>query len=485
MGQARKIAVVGAGVGGLATACRLSQKGYPVEVFEKLAECGGRNHLLEDKGFKFDMGPSFVLMPDFFEEIFSACGENLNDYLRLQVLDPSYKIFYADSDSFTVFRDSIRTQAEVERIEAGAGKKFNQFIAEISGIYRAVRPLLYKCFTPLSILNPAYFSLLTKLHPFQSYWQLAKKYFNSDKLAYAFTFEAMFIGVSPFAAPAFYSVISYADHVQKVFHPLGVMYEIPKALEKIAKKYGAKINYSSEVKKIFRKDREIVLQTDNNILKYDQVVINADYPYAQSDLLQRKLPNYKYSCSVYLLYLGLKRKVAGVAHHNLFFGKDLIRNLDQIFKYRNMPEDPSFYLHVPTVTDPSLAPPGKDLFYILIPVPNLEEPGEKIQGREETLRKFVFNKINTTLGIKLEELIEVEHRFYPEDFVRKYNLKYGATFGLAHNLWQSAFFRPANFDPKIKGLYYVGASTQPGGGLPVVMASSRIVADLIAKDTRP
>ncbi len=475
----KKIAIVGAGVGGLATAARLAKQGYSVEIFEKLGECGGRNHLLEDKGFKFDMGPSFVLMPDFFEEVFSYCQEDIKEYLDLRAIDPSYMIFFPDGDSLTVYKDSARTKDELEKIERGSSIGFDGFIRETTKIYRTVRPLLYNCFTPKAVFNPRYWGLLGKIRAFDSYWQLAKKFFKSEKLCYAFTFEAMFMGVSPFNAPAFYSIISYADHVQKIFHPMGSMYQIPRALEKMAKKFGARFQYNSEVKKIKSRGGELILELDGREEVFDKVVVNADYAYAQSELLGRRLPEYKYSCSVYLIYLGLKQKAKGFAHHNLFFSNNLKKNLNQIFEEKVMPDDPSFYVHVPTVTDASLAPSGKEIFYILVPVANLEKNKEDISRYEEMLRRIIFDKISEKLGSRIEDLIEVEHRFYPKDFIGRYNIKYGATFGLAHNLMQSAFFRPANFDHKIKNLYFVGASTQPGGGLPVVIAGSRIVADLI------
>lgn len=480
----KKIAIVGAGVGGLATAARLAKLGVEVEVFEKLGRCGGRNHLLEDKGFKFDMGPSFVLMPDFFEEVFAYCGLNIKDYLHLKAIDPSYKIFFPDGDTLAVHKDSEKTKEELEKIEKGSSCAFDDFIKETEKIYKTVRPLLYKCFSAKTAFNPRYWGLILKIRALDSYWKLARKYFKSEKLCYAFTFEAMFMGVSPFDAPAFYSVISYADHVQKIFHPMGGMYQIPKALESIAVNLGAKIHYHSEVKHIRKEKGSIHLSVHDRKINFDKVVVNADYAYALSQLLDRRIPDYKYSCSVYLLYLGLKRKISGLEHHNLFFAQDLRKNLSQIFKEKVFPVGPSFYVHVPTVTDPSLAPAGKDLLYILVPVPNLQNAKEDFSKQEEALRKAVFEKINDVLGENLEDLIEVEHRFYPHDFLSQYNLKYGATFGLAHNLKQSAFFRPANFDSRIKGLYFVGASTQPGGGLPVVIASSRIVADLISAKKR-
>jgi phytoene desaturase len=481
---AQKIAVVGAGVGGLSCAARLAKKGHAVQVFEKLPVCGGRNNLLEDKGFKFDMGPSFVLMPDFFEEVFSYCGENIRDYLDLRALDTSYKIFYPDGVQFTVFRDSERTKEEAERLETGGARAFDAFVRETERLYREVRPLLYRCFTARDLWNPRYWGLIGKIRALESYWSLAGRFFKSDKLRYAFTFEAMFMGVSPFQAPAFYSVISYADHVQKIAHPMGGMYRIPLALEKMARKFGAQFEYGAEISRIRREAGGIVLEKKKGgEFKADTAVVNADYAFAQTDLLQRKISDYRYSCSVYLMYLGLKKKVSGLEHHNLFFSSDLEKNLRQIFEEQVMPEDPSFYIHVPTVTDTSLAPEGKEIMYVLVPIPNLCSGRNDIREHQERIRRRVFDKVRKASGTHTEGLIEVERTFFPEDFIRRYNIQYGATFGLAHNLMQSAFFRPANFDPRIKGFYYVGASTQPGGGLPVVMAGSRIVADLISKNT--
>lgn len=478
----KKVSVVGAGVAGLATAARLAYNGYDVEVFEKLPNCGGRNNIIEERGFKFDTGPSFVLMPDFFREVFSYCRENPDDYLELKALDPGYKIFYPDAEALTVYRDSARTKEELERIERGAGPAFDRYVSEITGIYNALKPLLYKCFTPAALANPGYWPLLTRIRPLESYWGLASRYFNSEKLRYAFTFEAMFMGVSPFQAPAFYSIISYADHVQKIFHPVGGMYQIPMALERLGKKFAVKFNYNAEVSSIERRNGGFILNTELGQVSADKVVVGADYAAAQENLLKRRLPRFKYSCSVFLIYLGLKKKLGrGLAHHNLFFSPDLARNLKEIFEEQVTPEEPSFYVHVPTLTDQSLAPAGKEIVYILIPVANLKNQKEKFSEHQKRLREFVFSKINSALGINLKELIEVEHRFYPEDFIKRYNIKYGATFGLAHNLMQSAFFRPANFDRRLKGLFYAGASTQPGGGLPVVIAGSRIVADLITK----
>ncbi len=483
--MAKKIAVVGAGVGGLSCAARLAKKGCDVRVFEKLPVCGGRNNLLEDKGFKFDMGPSFVLMPDFFEEVFSSCGENVRDYLDLKTLDVSYKIFYPDGDVFTVYRDSERTKAEAERLEKGGAQGFDGFIRETTRLYREVRPLLYRCFTARDLFNPSYWGLIGKIRALESYWDLAGRFFKSEKLRYAFTFEAMFMGVSPFQAPAFYSVISYADHVQKIAHPMGGMYRIPLALETMAKKFGARFEYDSEISGIRPETGGIVLERKKGgEFTADAAVVNADYASARTDLLKQSIPAFKYSCSVYLMYLGLKKKMRGLEHHNLFFSADLNKNMRQIFLDRVMPEDPSFYIHVPTVTDSSLAPAGKEILYVLVPVPNLCNGRNDIRGHEARIRKLVFDKTRQVTGERVEDLIEVEHAFYPEDFIKRYNIKYGATFGLAHNLMQSAFFRPANFDPRIKNLYYAGASTQPGGGLPVVMAGSRIVADLIGRNTR-
>jgi phytoene desaturase len=384
-----------------------------------------------------------------------------------------------------VYRDSEKTKAELEKIEPGSSRAFDAFIAETARIYDIVRPLMNNCYTKKALINPQYWLLIGKIRALESYWKFAKRFFNSEKLCYAFTFESMFIGVSPFVAPAFYSVITYADHIQKIFHPRGGMYQIPLALEKLCRKFGVTFHYNSAVQKIGRNSNSLKLSTAEQDRHYDTIVVNADYPYAQRTLLSRNIPQYSYSCSVYLMYLGLKKKIEGLSHHNLLFGRDLKKNVQQIFVDKIIPDDPALYIHVPTVTDPSLAPPGKDLVYILVPVPNLDNAREDFYQHEQRFRKIVFEKIHRMTGIILEDLIEVEHRFYPQDFSTRYNLLHGATFGLAHNLMQSAFFRPPNIDAALKGVYYVGGSTQPGGGLPVVLSSSRIVADLIAQRSKP
>lgn len=475
----KRIAIVGAGVGGLATAARLSCRGHSVDVFERLPRCGGRAHIIEDAGFKFDTGPSFVLMPPFFHELFSFCGKDLADYLDLVPLDIHYKIFYPDGKELTVYRDTKKTKDELEKIEPGASSRYDRFIQDVGDMYKSVEPLLYECFTPARLANPRYWSLLWKLKTHKSYWRLAREFFKTRELIAAFTFEAMFIGVSPHHAPAFYSVITYADHVQKIYHPRGGMYQIPLSLERLGKELGVRFHYGEEVEKVHHDNGRVALDIARGKERFDRVVINADYAYARQKLLRERLPKYRYSCSVYLLYLGLKKKIEGLKHHNLFFARDLEKNLKDIFDDHTVSDDPSFYIHVPTVTDTSMAPGGKDIVYILVPVPNLQGARGHFSQYEPGLRKLIFGRINDIIGENIEDLIEVEHRFYPEDFVSRYNVHYGATFGLAHTLRQSAFFRPANYHRRHKNVYFVGCSTQPGEGLPPVIASSRIVSDMI------
>jgi phytoene desaturase len=478
--MSKKIAVVGAGVGGTATAARLAKKGYDVDVYERLTEVGGRAHLIEDKGFKFDTGPSFVMMPAFFEEFFDSIGEDIKDHLDLKRLDKHYKIFYPNGETFTVFTDEEKMEAELERIEKGSAQNYRKFKKEIGVLYKYIENLFHHCFTPPAALHPKYWDFLTKLRLGKSYWSLFKDYFKSDILCYAFTFEAMFIGVSPFECPGFYSVITYTDHVHKIFHPMGGMYKIPSKFEQLAKKNGAKFHYGVNIDSIEKKGAKFILKSKKGQFTADKVVINADYSNSKEKLLKRKLPKYDYSCSVFLMYWGMKQKINNLEHHNLFFAKDLKQNMENIFKTKVVSDDFSFYVHVPTVTDQSLAPEGRDILYTLVPVPNLEN-SKDFKAYEQKVKKIVIDRLRELSGQDIESLIDVEHYFYPEDFLKRYNIKHGATFGLAHTFWQSGFFRPVNFDNKLKGLYYVGASTQPGGGLPPVIASSKIAADLVTK----
>ena len=436
-----------------------------MEVYERLDRCGGRAHIIEDQGFRFDTGPSFVLMPEFFKEVFTDCGAAITDYLDLRILPTSYKITYADGDVLTVYQDSQKTRAELERFEPGAGARLDEFIRQTAQIYQAVHPLLYKCFTPRDLLAPRYWDLLFRLRPFETYWQLARRFFKNEKICYAMTFEAMFIGVSPFRTPAFYSVISYTDHVEKIAHPMGGMYQVPLALERLGRERGVRYHYGAEVTSVRPVNGGVVLNVGGQEVAADQVVLNADYAHAQHALLGRRLPRYQYSCSVYLLYLGLKTRVPGLEHHNLFFARDLRRNLREIFQSAVLSADPSFYVHVPTVTDPGLAPEGKDIAYILVPVPNLERSTISRDFLDETMRAVVFEQIRVQTGIDLADLIEVEHRFYPQDFLTRYQVQHGATFGLAHTLLQSAFF-PAGESGSPQAEYLLCGGQHPARGRP-------------------
>ena len=481
--MSKKVAIIGAGIGGLATAARLAKQGFSVEVYEKLPRCGGRVHLIEDKGFKFDTGPSFVLMKDFFDELFTYCGEDIADFINLQVLDQSYKIFYPDGESINFYRQIERTKAELERIEPGSAKAFMGFLEETGRYYQEVHPLLYQSFSASSVFNVKLWPLGFKLNPLKTVWQLARKYFHNEKLLYAMTFQAMFIGVSPFEAPAFYSIITYADHMQKIYHPVGGMYEIAKAVERLCLKFDVKFNYDTEITRIQAQKNNVKLCFDHSVANADFAVINTDYAYAQHQLLKRtrKPPGHQ-SCSTFLMYLGMKGRIKGLEHHNVFFAKDLKHNLKWIFDKTDELPDISFYIYIPTTTDDTLSPKGKDIVYILVPVPNLSQIVYEKSYFQEKIRETVFNRINEIIKTDIRKMIEVEHGFFPQDFIQNYNLPYGSAFGLAHTLLQSAFFRPPNQDRRHKNLFYVGASTQPGGGLPPVIAGSRIVADMLCKE---
>ena len=474
-----EIAVIGSGVGGLAAAARLAKNGYRVSVYEKLDRCGGVANIIEDKGFKFDTGPSLVMMPDFLEEIFQYCGENLNDYLSLKILDQSYKIFYADGTQLNIYRDSERTKEEIEKIERGGSRGFDRFLQEAQGIDSVLRPLFYRCFSAGNMLSPKFWNIAAGLKMNKSYWQVVSKFFKSVKLRYAFTFQSLFVGASPFSAPGFYSIITYLDHRQKIFHSLGGTYQVPLAFRKMAEKFGAKLFYNQAIKNIRKQGSEFILDTERGAVKADKVVVNADYNYTQKYLLGRKLTPRKYSCSAMMIYLGLNRKIKGLGHHNFFFPADWRKNLREVFNTKQFSQDPFFYVYVPTVTDPSLSPAGKETVCILILAPNLENLRDNIEEHRERLRNAVFSRIKDISGQDLKDSLEVEHRFYPHDFRKCYNLYNGATFGFSHNLVQDIFSLPKNYDHYLKGLYYVGGSTQPGSGLPSVIAGSRIVADLL------
>lgn len=483
-----KAVVVGAGVGGLAAAARLARQGFDVQLFEKTHRPGGRCNQLRADGFTWDIGPTIVLMPEVFEETFTALGRRLEDYLTLQRCEPNYRIHYRDGSDITFTSELTAMGRELERIEPGSFQRYLAFLAQGREQYRtSLDHLVGRNYSGLlDYFSPKVLAKIFKVRAHRRMYADVSRFFQDDRLRAAMTFQTMYLGVSPFASPAVYGLLPFTELGVGIWFPKGGLYAIPLALEKVAREEGVRLYYGEPVERILTEGARAtgVRLASGRTVQADLVLCNADLPYAYQKLLDgapTSLPRkdtLRYTSSGYMLYLGLRKQYPGLGHHNVVFGRDYRGSFDDIFERFRVPEDPSFYVNVPTRSDPSLAPPGQDAVYILVPVPH-QHPGLDWKTEGPQVRAKVFQRMAELGYPELERDTVVERVFTPDDWASTYNLMHGSAFGLAQNFFQIGPFRPSNQDARVKNLFFVGASTQPGTGLPTVLISARLVSERV------
>src|SRR5688572_21276276 len=485
--------VIGAGIGGIATAARLAKNGYEVTVLEKNDTPGGRcNQFIQD-GHRFDIGPTLFLMPEVWEETFASLGEKMSDHLDLRRIDPTYKVYFDDGLQLELTSDIGKMQTQLEKVEKTAFSGFLNYIAEGNKHYK----VSLEKFVGRNFLNIfEYFSLknlplIFQLKALGKHYNNTSRFFKDERLKAAFTFQNMYLGLSPYDAPATYSLLQYTELAEGVWYPIGGMYAGIQALVKIAEKLGVKFIYNAPVKRILTtKDKVLGVVLENgHPLFADIVVGNADLPYIYKELLPdakeaKKLENKLYTCSTIMFYWGVDKEYPQIAHHNVFLGGDYKASFDQIFNEHTLPEVPSFYVHAPARTDKAAAPEGQETLYVLVPVGHLDARSEQdwetlIERARETVLYRLANEKGAT---DLREHIKFEVAYSPRDWKERFNLEKGAAFGLSHNFWQVGYLRPQNRHKQYKNLYFAGASTHPGTGLPIVLLSARLTTERILKE---
>lgn len=494
--EVKSVIIIGGGIGGLALACMLGKAGYQVTIVEKNEMTGGRARVFTDKGFTFDMGPSWYMMPDVFEHFFELLGEDMNKYYTLQRLSPSYQItLKSDGKSYKFYSDMQKNKDLFESIEPGAGQVLEDFLLKGKEQYELSKAeFMYKNynsfrdFMTLRVMRQG-----AKLPLFKKQKQIIEKLFKSELLRKALQYQTVLLGTAPGDTPGIYTLMNYVDLVLGEWYPTGGIRSIPKALESIAKKYGAKILLNAPVKTIVVENdiaQEVLLES-GEVLKADIVVSNADVEHTDRKLLpkeyQTKSDKYWESRvlapSAFILYLGVKGKLPQMEHHNLLFTKNWEHGFSQIFKKPEWPDDPSMYICVPSKTDVSIAPQGDENLFVLVPIASgldytetfAKEYGDKI-----------LDEISHYYNIPdLKERIIVQHSYSVKDFIADYNAFKGTALGLAHTLGQTAIFRPNNIHKKIKNMYYVGAGTNPGIGMPICLISAELAYKRIENITHP
>lgn len=481
----KKVAVIGGGIGGLGAAGLFAKKGYNVTVLEKNENLGGRANIFESGGFKFDMGPSWYLAPDLFEHFFNLLGERVEDHLDLVRLTPSYRIFFRNDPERVDIHSNIETDsATFEAIEPGSSEKLKAYLQQSEYQYGvATQHFMYKNYdTVFDFFNKRVMTEGQKLSVFSKMHAFVSRFFKSRKLQQVMEYTMVFLGTSPYEAPALYNLMSHMDFNQGVFYPQGGFYELIEALARVAEKNGAVLRTNAPVAEILVENGETrgVRLESGEIVDADIVISNADMWHTETKLLPQKWQSYpqKYwdkrtmAPSAFIMYLGVSEKLPNLIHHNLLFSEDWRKNFDDIYKDPKLPDEPSLYICAPSVTDPSVAPEGKENLFVLVPIASdlKMTEDEKVRYADRVLE--LIEKDMDLPGLR--EKVEYKRIYTVDNFLADYNALKGTALGLAHTIWQTAIFRPKNQSKKVKNLYYVGAGTNPGIGTQICLISSEL-----------
>lgn len=482
----KKVVIIGAGIGGLGTAGLFAKKGYDVTVLEKNEHAGGRANIFEANGFRFDMGPSWYLAPDLFEHYFRLLGERVEDHLDLVRLTPSYRIFFqGDPETLEIHSDIEKDGRTFDAIEPGSSEKLKKYLAQSEYQYEvATQHFMYKNYdTVFDFFNKRVMTEGQKLSVFSKMHNFVTRFFKTRKLQQVMEYTMVFLGTSPYEAPAIYNLMSHMDFNQGVFYPQGGFYELIKALVRVAEKNGAKVRTNAAVAEIMVSNGKAsgVRLESGEVVEADIVISNADYQFTETRLLPESSQTYKkkywdkkvLAPSAFILYLGVKEKMPQLIHHNLLFSDDWRKNFDEIYKDPKLPNEPSLYVCAPSVTDPNVAPEGKENLFVLVPIASGLEITEE---QKQEYADHVLERMEREMGLEgLREKIEYMRIYTVEDFLKDYNSFKGTALGLAHTIWQTAIFRPNNRSKKVSNLFYVGAGTNPGIGTQICLISAELV----------
>ncbi|WP_435171304.1 phytoene desaturase family protein [Paenibacillus glycanilyticus] len=490
----KRIAIIGAGPGGLAAAMLLSAAGFKVTIYEKQSYLGGRTSRLTLGDYHFDRGPTFFMMPQLLEELFAATGRSLHDYVKLLPLDPLYTLRFGSVE----FSPSSNNEVTAERIKSrfpGNEDGFRRFLVDQQKQFDALEPLLKRPFSSVAdYLSKDILNALPHLHPFQSVYDRLKLYFNDERLRYAFTFQSKYLGMSPWQCPGAFTMLSFLEHRFGLYHPVGGVNRVCEAMGEVVKENGGVIHLSTGVSRVLvKRGKAVGVKLDNGeSVEADHVIINADFAAAMSSLFApgdlrkytpKKLERKRYSCSAFMLYMGVKKPVS-MPHHAILFANDYRRNVDEMMGGSTLSNDPSVYVHNPSVLDSTLAPEGHSALYALMPVPNLKSGMDWGRIREEA-RDRMLGRLEKEPELRsLSASIEREAVITPLDWQDAHHIFAGATFNLAHTLDQMMLLRPRNRFEEIGNCWLVGGGTHPGSGLPTIFESARITSQLLLQDER-
>jgi phytoene desaturase len=488
----KSVIVIGAGIGGIVAAIHLARYGLKVTVFEKTSRPGGRCNRFSRDGHHFDTGPTLLIMPLVYEQEFAALGASLHEMLNLQRVDPTYHLVFDDGQYLTLTSDMKSLQEQLEAFEPGSFSSFLRYMNEgYQHYYLGMEKLVNQDFRqPSDFFTFSNLPLLFSMKPLTNHYHNMSGYFDDPRLKAAFTFQDIYMGLSPFEAPATFSMTPFTELAHGVWYPKGGMYSIVEALMELAHRAGVEFQFVAPVDRIEVNGNQAqgIVLPEGHYIEGDVLLANADLPYVYRNLLpydgeSEKMAQKRFSCSVISFFWGVDKPYEQLNPHTLFLADDYRENFESIIQDLELPTNPCLYVHAPARLDPSMAPKGQDTLIAIVPVGHLseQEPQDWAEIRD-CARQHVFRRLRT-LGISdLEAHLKFEVNYTPLSWSKRYNLMKGSTHGLSHNLMQLGYFRPHNRHSHYHNLYFVGASTHPGTGIPTAMVSGRLAAERIKDD---
>ncbi|WP_207388239.1 phytoene desaturase family protein [Lichenihabitans psoromatis] len=487
----KRVAVVGAGPGGLASAMMLAAAGLDVTVYEKADRVGGRTRTIEAEQFRFDIGPTFFLYPEILQSLFHRCGLDLADFVTLKRLDPHYRLKFEDGPDLVTTSDLDRLEVEIAKIDAEDAKNIRRFIARGRAKLEAFRPVLQKAFlSPLDLLSPDVLKSLGLLAPFSSVDGDLSKLFKDPRIRLAFSFQTKYLGMSPFRCPSLFTILSFLEYEFGVWHPMGGCGTLSEGMATAASRLGVKFRLGEEVRSIdFEGKVATGIVTANGREACDAVVVNGDFAHAIPRLIparlrrrwsDKRIDKAQYSCSTFMLYLGIEGRYDHLDHHTIFLAKDYRRNIEEIEAAEKPPEQPSIYVQNPVRSDPAFGGDDYSSLYVLVPVGHCGKVDWAAEGG--AFRDMVLERLEGLGLTDLRSRIRFEKVVTPDQWRDDLSIYRGATFNLAHSLDQMLLFRPHNKFDGVDGVYLVGGGTHPGSGLPVIYEGARITSDLVLSD---
>ncbi|VTS05013.1 phytoene desaturase family protein [Tuwongella immobilis] len=489
----RRVLIVGAGPGGLAAALLLRHAGLEVRVIERMPHVGGRTSAIQADGFRFDLGPTFFLYPVVLERIFRRIGRRLDQEIPMVKLDPQYRVIFGDRGDLVCTPNVEQMEAAIAKLAPNDAPNLRRFLAENRDKLSRFRPALESPFLSWRrLLSWDLMKLLPILRPWNSVDDDLQRYFADERIRLAFSFQSKYLGMSPFNCPSLFSILSFLEYEFGVWHPIGGCSAVSDAMARVAREMGVEFHLDEPVREVLLDGRKAVgVRTDAGEYRADAVVMNADFAQAMKKLIpnvkrrrwtDEKLAKKRYSCSTYMLYLGIEGLEKHLHHHTIYTSNDYLSNLADIESNHRLSDDPSVYVQNACITDTTLAPKGKSTLYVLSPVTHQHE---NVDWKKEApaFRERILRQLETKFGVAdLSKRILFEREVTPADWEHGYEIYRGATFNLAHNLGQMLHMRPQNRFEDLDKVYLVGGGTHPGSGLPVIYESARITSRLLLQD---